>query len=57
MLPGLHGGEGPGTWLGVFAGAFLAFYAFIGLEDMVNMAEEVKDVRRTLPLLYSPASF
>ncbi len=37
------------SWSGVFAGSFLAFYAFIGFEDMVNMAEEVKDVRRTLP--------
>ncbi|MEM1282578.1 MAG: amino acid permease [Chlamydiota bacterium] len=33
----------------VFLGAFLAFYAFIGFEDMVNMAEEVKEPQRTLP--------
>lgn len=39
-----------GGWIGVFAGAFLAFYAFIGFEDMVNMAEEVKDVRRAMPI-------
>jgi amino acid transporter len=38
------------AWIGIFAGSFLAFYAFIGFEDMVNMAEEVKSVRRTLPL-------
>ena len=46
------------TWLGVFAGAFLSFYAFIGFEDMVNMAEEVKDVRRAMPkaILLSIAS-
>ncbi|WP_461519333.1 APC family permease [Porticoccus sp.] len=31
-------------------GAFLAFYAFIGFEDMVNMAEEVKNPKRNLPL-------
>ena len=31
-------------------GAFLSFYAFIGFEDMVNVAEEVKNPRRTLPL-------
>lgn len=37
------------SWSGIAAGAFLAFYAFIGFEDMVNMAEEVRDVRRTLP--------
>ncbi|MDQ5886144.1 MAG: amino acid permease [Patescibacteria group bacterium] len=35
---------------GVVAGAFLAFYAFIGFEDMVNVAEEVKNPRRTMPL-------
>ncbi|MEX1220779.1 MAG: amino acid permease [Idiomarina sp.] len=37
------------AWLGIFTAVFLAFYAFIGFEDMVTMAEEVKDVRRTLP--------
>jgi len=37
-------------WAGIFAGAFLAFYAFIGFEDMVNMAEEVREPRRNLPL-------
>ena len=30
-------------------GAFLAFYAFIGFEDIVNMAEEVKNPQRNLP--------
>jgi len=35
--------------LGVFSGAFLAFYAYIGFEDMVNVAEEVKDPQRTMP--------
>ncbi len=38
------------VWLSVFSGAFLGFYAFIGFEDMVNMAEEVKDVRKNLPI-------
>lgn len=28
---------------------FLAFYAFVGFEDMVNMAEETRDVQHTLP--------
>ena len=37
------------TWFGVFAGGFLAFYAFIGFEDMVNVAEEVKQPERNLP--------
>jgi len=35
--------------VGVLAGGLLAFYAFIGFEDMVNVAEEVIDVRRTMP--------
>ena len=34
---------------GLFLGAFLAFYAFIGFEDMVNVAEEVEDAPKTLP--------
>ncbi|MCP5065200.1 MAG: amino acid permease [bacterium] len=34
---------------GIVNGATLAFYAFLGFEDMVNVSEEVKDVRRTLP--------
>jgi amino acid transporter len=37
------------TWTSIAAGAFLAFYAFIGFEDMVNVAEEVKEPQRTLP--------
>lgn len=35
--------------LGVSSGAFLAFYAYIGFEDMVNVAEEVKDPQRAMP--------
>ena len=34
---------------GIMAGAFLAFYAFLGYEDMVNMAEEVNEPVRDLP--------
>ena len=41
--------QGIAIWMGVLSGAFLAFYAFTGFEDMVNVAEEVKDVRRALP--------
>lgn len=37
------------VWGGIVLGAFLAFYAFIGFEDMVNVAEEVKDASRVLP--------
>jgi basic amino acid/polyamine antiporter, APA family len=38
-----------GMWAGIFAGSFLAFYAFIGFEDIVNMAEETKDPTRVVP--------
>jgi amino acid transporter len=34
----------------IFTGSLLAFYAFIGFEDMVDVAEEAKDVKRNLPL-------
>lgn len=34
---------------GVAAAAGLAFFAFIGFEDMVNMAEETRDPTRILP--------
>ena len=34
---------------GVMSGAALAFYAFIGFEDMVNVAEEVRDPVRVMP--------
>jgi len=36
-------------WREVVAGAALAFYAFIGFEDVVNVAEEVKNPERNVP--------
>jgi APA family basic amino acid/polyamine antiporter len=36
-------------WHGVVAGAFIAFFAFIGFETLANLAEEVTDPQRTLP--------
>jgi amino acid transporter len=38
------------SWSSIYAGSLLAFYAFIGFEDMVEVAEETRNVRRTLPL-------
>lgn len=46
MIPSLQ----PGAWAAILAGGFLAFYAFIGFEDMVNVAEEVKNPTRNLPV-------
>lgn len=37
------------VWPGIWAGALLAFYAFIGFEDLANVAEEVRDPARNLP--------
>jgi len=34
----------------IFLGSFLAFYAFIGFEDMANLVEEVKEPKRNMPL-------
>ncbi|MDC0598643.1 amino acid permease [Gammaproteobacteria bacterium] len=35
---------------GIVMGSFLAFYAFIGFEDMVNVIEEVKQPARNFPI-------
>lgn len=37
-------------WKLTLSGAFIAFFAFIGFETLANLAEEVKEPRRTLPL-------
>ena len=53
IAPDFHlGGIWPGdlaAWRGVVAGAFIAFFAFIGFETLANLAEEVTDPERTLP--------
>lgn len=46
MLPGFE----TAAIVGMISGAFLAFYAFIGFEDIVNLAEEVRHPERNLPL-------
>lgn len=40
---------GGGHWFGIGAASLLAFFAFVGFEDMANVAEEVKDPTRTFP--------
>lgn len=38
-----------GAGLGVMAGAAIAFFAFIGFEDIVNMSEETREPTRNVP--------
>lgn len=45
LIPPLGGGH----WFGIGAASLLAFFAFIGFEDMANVAEEVKEPTRTFP--------
>lgn len=45
MLPPLAGPH----WIGISAASLLAFFAFVGFEDMANVAEEVKDPVTTIP--------
>jgi amino acid transporter len=50
-LPELWNTMVPATgeaWLAVTLGAFVAFYAFIGFEDMVNLAEETREPERVM---------
>jgi amino acid transporter len=53
-LPGRFAELLPGpqlpAWGGIGLASILAFYAYLGFEDMVNVAEEVVDVGRNLPL-------
>ncbi|WP_420392228.1 APC family permease [Acuticoccus sp.] len=54
VLEGIAGGGGEGGASaaglgGLFAGAILAVYSFIGFGDMAQTAEEVRDVKRTMP--------
>ena len=41
-----------GEWNGILLGGILAFYAYIGFEDMVNVAEEVRNPVKTMPLAF-----
>ena len=45
MKPPLYGPH----WIGIGAASLLAFFAFVGFEDMANVAEEVKDPVQTMP--------
>ena len=45
LLPSLEAGN----WGGIIGASLLAFFAFIGFEDMVNVAEEVEEPRKVIP--------
>lgn len=45
MIPPMNGPH----WIGIGAASLLAFFAFVGFEDMANVAEEVKDPVQTMP--------
>lgn len=38
-----------GHWVGIGSASVLAFFAFVGFEDMANVAEEVQEPTRTMP--------
>lgn len=46
----LHGLGNATAWPGILGATMLAFFAFIGFEAMVNVAEEVEAPERTLPI-------
>lgn len=46
VLPGSLDGV---IWASIASAGLLAFFAFIGFEDMVNIAEEVREPERTMP--------
>lgn len=50
VLPGIISDFRWEFFPGLMAGTVLAFFAFIGFEDIVNVAEEAKNPRRILPL-------
>lgn len=45
MVPGFNLTD----WKYVITGAFLAFFTFIGFQDMVNVAEEAKNPKKDMP--------
>ncbi len=47
LVPGL--GAAPFEAAGIVGALMLAFFAFIGFEDMVNMAEETREPHKTMP--------
>ncbi len=48
-LPEVLDPAGWSEWSAIMSGAVLAFFAFVGFEDIVNVAEEAKDPVHTVP--------
>lgn len=48
-VPEVVAPAGWNEWSAILSGAVLAFFAFVGFEDIINVAEEVKDPVRTVP--------
>jgi len=42
--------ESPSGFTGIFSATILVFFAYIGFEEMVNVAEETKKPKRVLPI-------
>jgi basic amino acid/polyamine antiporter, APA family len=41
--------DGPLPWMGIAFGSLLAFFAFVGFEDLANVVEEAKNPNRDMP--------
>ena len=54
--PNVEIDAGGTTWFLIFQGGTIAFFAFIGFEDIVNVSEEVKSPERNVPLAILTAS-
>jgi len=49
-LPEMMPSPDMSIWAGIFIGSFIAFYAYLGFEDIVNVAEEAINPRINIPL-------
>ncbi len=49
-LPDMIPSSEMSVWAGIFIGSFIAFYAYLGFEDIVNVAEEAIKPRINIPL-------
>ena len=50
QLPAMMPSYDASIWSGIAMGSFIAFYAFLGFEDIVNVAEEAIKPRINIPL-------